>query len=228
MRNVVKPLQSSIGRKGFSGYALRVPETPFRLPPEQPRTSPALRVDAIAWRESGREVQFVTTGQAAAWLVASMNWTGYDVGIVERIATLVVVEALDDDGIPLASWRLDGETMLDGGVISHPTPARGVLRLLWRLQGVTASGGDRERTTDAASPYLLDGSDAIPPWDYDAFGWRSRFVDDMQIVFPRAELARLWLQASGQAAAWRISARGRLGGYAQKDPHAQRAASCRS
>jgi hypothetical protein len=63
-RNVVEPLQVALGRKGFSGYAMRVPEAPFRLPPEQPKTSPALRVDAIAWRESGREVQFVTTSVA--------------------------------------------------------------------------------------------------------------------------------------------------------------------
>lgn len=177
---------------------------------------PGFAADRIQWTERQRTVvSFSPSLAREGWVLSTVSTSPHQVGIIERIATLVEVDALDEDGVPITTFRLDGQEIFDG-VVQHPIPALGSLSLAWALRQEGLSYYQAIGAIDAVPFSAIGGEEMVPPWADDLFGWNARSWDQLQLVYPDGYRVRLWLIAQATVAdAWTVRAKGRLGGYAQ-------------
>jgi hypothetical protein len=177
---------------------------------------PGSAVDRVRWQERQRTVSISPAAAVeASWLLAQSQVPAHSVGIIERIATLVIVEAIDEDGVPITSWRLDGQEIFDGS-LNHPDPLQGTIALAWYLRQDSINYWSRLPVIDALATSRLPGDDLVQSWTDDLHGWNARHWDQQQLVLPDASRQTLWLSVLADSTAWRISAKGRLGGYYQQ------------
>jgi hypothetical protein len=176
---------------------------------------PGFDPERIQWAERQRTVAFEPTTSALMWLLATESTSPHQVGVIERVATLLEVDALDGDGLPLTTFVLDGQEIFNG-VLEHPIPGFGELSIGWRLRQEDYTYFRVVGAIDAVPYDAVPGNDVVPPWSDDVYGWNARYWDQLQIVYPAGYRVRLWVLAQADFLhAWRIRAKGRMGGYAQ-------------
>lgn len=202
----------------FSGLAISLPN-PLSFAIDgtvEWEPQPGFAADRVQWSERQRSlVTIAPTTSRLGWMLAAKSTSPHQVGIIERIATLLEIDALDEDGIPITTFRLDGQAIFDGA-LQHPIPAQGELNLSWLLRQEGVSYHRILGPIDAVPFDGIAGDDLIPQWNNDMFGWNARHWDQTQYVYPDGIRVRLWLVAQAdENDAWLIRATGRLGGYAQ-------------
>lgn len=172
--------------------------------------------ERLRWAERQRSSEVIVPGvDWRCWQIANFDLVPHQLGIIERIATLVLVTALDDDGVPINRTTLDGSEIFEG-TIEHPNPLRGVLRVRWSL---TSEDLSRNAVGTVFSGVLVENRPGVawlPTWQDDLFGWNSRYSDNLQLVIPDSTRLRLWVELQATTPDnWSVAAKGRIGGYAQ-------------
>lgn len=177
--------------------------------------APGFSPERIQWAERQRTVAFSPTTDRLGWMIASTSTSPHQVGIIERIATLIEIDALDEDGVPIMTVVLDGQETFDG-ILLHPDPFAGTLSIGWALRQEDYTRYRVVGPIDGVPHQAIPGEDVIPPWDDDVFGWNARHWDQTQYVYPDGYRVRIWVDCQATVAdVWAIRAKGRLGGYAQ-------------
>lgn len=176
---------------------------------------PSATVDRIRWSERQRSTQLIPLTTERSWLLAKSSVPVHCVGVIERIATLVEIEALDEDGVPITSWRLDGQTIFRG-FLSHPDPVQGDLEVRWHLRQDSINYWSPINNINGIDASVLPGEDLIEPWDDDLYGWNARHWDQQQLIVPDGSRQTLWLSVRADSQRWLIRAKGRIGGYYQQ------------
>lgn len=177
---------------------------------------PSSTVDRINWRERQRTVEITPVANVdQAWMLAQSQVPVHCIGIIERIATLITVQALDEDGLPISTWRLDGQEIFEG-TLDHPNPANGSISITWWLRQDSINYWSQLPVIDGLPTSRLPGADMIQSWTDDLHGWNARYWDQQQIVCPDASRQTLWVSFLADSDAWKILAKGRIGGYHQQ------------
>jgi len=214
--------------KQFSGQILREPDLwdvpgvseQSAKPDYRPWTDP----QRIRWAAKTRRVQFEIDDspplfiRSRAWMLAFWEVPDLQMGVIEKIATYTRVQALDPEGVPLATFVLDG-TDPTLATLAHPIPAAGALSLSWRLTQAERTNEPPTTALNAVNANQVPGYDMRVPWTSDQLGWAQRWSDSQQMIVDAQTRLRLWLQIDtlndGSAGSWRIQALGLLSGYAQ-------------
>lgn len=185
-------------------------------PDGRPWTDP----ERVRWSEQTRPVEFAPSHtQWRAWMLAYFEVPDLQMGVIEKIATYANVQAHNEAGVTLATWKLDG-TDPTLHTLTHPILAGGTLSFRWRLTGSERTQGPPSSQVANVPSEYVPGNDLIRPWTTDVNGWNAPWGKRQQMIIDAQTRVRLWLEVirstpSIDSSFWRIAAVGRLGGYAQ-------------
>lgn len=141
------------------------------------------------------------------------------IGIVERVPTVLEVDALDENLEPIFSWSIEetngGRPCLEQ--LEHPEVAGGILRWQWRIvtTHVGWTGGFDGQYLGPLPPAAIFGRDLLDPWSDLRFGHASIWGDRLQLIASPQSLIRYWVTFFGVTGRWRIHVGGKLSGYWQ-------------
>jgi hypothetical protein len=147
-------------------------------------------------------------------MLATFQVPAHCVGVIESISSLLEIDAVDEVGIPISTWRLDGQEWIQGQLI-HPDPVQGTLRIRWELRQDSINYWSPILNINNANGDALPGADLISPWRDDLFGW-SAPSRRMQIVVPDATRQTLWAIIEVDEPRWMVRGKGRISGYVQQ------------
>ncbi len=159
----------------------------------------------------------IVPGGAAFELTRIVNIPTASVGIVERVPTMMTVEALDDDGFPIFTYaNTNGEDPCLDRLV-HPDGAVDNLTWAWRVvqNHVPADGAPNLPLPGPVSPNAIAGDDLLNPWNDMRYGDRSRWGDRQQFVVRSSTQVRYWVTFFGPVDRYRIRVGARLAGYYQ-------------
>lgn len=172
--------------------------------------------ERVLWDERTREVTFTPTVVRRGWPIACIDIPNLHLGIIERFGASLVVDALNANGVPVATFHI-GTDLPGPMTIVHPDPNSGELELRGYLRANEISQVSGDAMLSGILESQMPGSDLVPWWATDAFGWASRFSDRQHLVVSAASRVRLWVSALADVSnTWRVRATGRIGGYAQR------------
>lgn len=202
----------------FYGQSPKV--EPLRLLPSnaaQPSNFPASDFEKIEWHHSQRTQIIEPDVVPLSWLLAQVLVSEVSIGVLERVACYLYADALDENGIAVASFLCDGTDPTIEPPLSHPNPAIDPLVFRWSLRDL---GYNRETSQTAltAIPPTLTGQTLRPEWVDGQFGWNSH-ANRMQMGIAQGTRVALWITCSGgvhdDAPGWRVRASGQLSGFIQ-------------
>lgn len=139
------------------------------------------------------------------------------IGIVERLPTMLNVEALDANKDPIFTFgNTNGQDpCLDE--LQHPDAAVGPLTWVWRIvmQHVPSNSAPNLPLAGPAGAGAVMGDDLVPPWTDIRYGDLSRWGDRQQFVVRPSTQVRYWVTFFGPSGRYRIRVGARLAGYWQ-------------
>lgn len=139
------------------------------------------------------------------------------VGIIERVPTMLTVDALDDDGLPIFTYgNTNGEDPCLNRLV-HPDPQIANLTWLWRVvqNHVPGDGAPNLPLPGPVSPLAIVGDDLLDPWTDMRYGDRARWGDRQQFVVRPSTQVRYWVTFFGPTDRYSIRVGARLAGYRQ-------------
>lgn len=139
------------------------------------------------------------------------------VGIIERVPTMLSVDALDENQVPIFTFaNTNGEDPCLDRLV-HPDPTVDNLTWTWRVvqNHVPAEGAPNLPLPGPVSPSAIAGDDLINPWSDMRYGDRSRWGDRQQFVVRSSTQVRYWVTFFGPVDRYRVRVGARLAGYYQ-------------
>lgn len=213
----------------FSGQAYHFPNL-WQQPvvtewSAKPDRAPWRAPERVRWNERQQLASISPSATMRSWVLAEFQVPTLHQGTIERLVSYVKIRALDEDGLPIATFVLNGQDPTAGPIV-HPIPARGELQLRWRLTGCELQQTPPPNNLNGIASQFTVGEDLVPAWSLDQYGWDVRWGDRQQLLVAAQTRVRLWLEV-GQTVAgsdfWFITATGRIGGYTQAWGPEQRA-----
>ncbi len=184
-------------------------------------TRPADSSEALAWRELARVAELPDvlprTGDGFAVQLLELEvpqWAGV---VVERVATYLDVQALDDEGEPIGDRVRTAEFCCSDPFPEFVHPTTGTeLRFRWALLAVKAGDPPLVFGSPASHVPTSSATQILQTWDDLRFAWGSRYSTDLRLVVPAgASSIRLYAIAEETgplgASPWRVRVGGRLG-----------------
>lgn len=165
--------------------------------------------EAIHWTESARVRDVQASNGATSLEVARLDLPLGALVVVERLATYLRAQALDDAGEPV------GEPFVTGCCADpfgpwHPTSGER-LDVRWWLVGAP-----RQRAAMDGPAHAISGSpiQIEPSWNDLRYEWGSRYSVDLKLVVPKSiESIRLVAVPDSGASPWSIKVGGRLAAW---------------
>lgn len=186
---------------------------------------------ALEWGDAVRCIPIEVTDFAQVWEVTRQHLPLYRVGTLERLATYLAAQPLDEQGQPVGPRFVSSFDTPLCDAVDHPDGTR--LHFRWHLRH---HDGGTPGLLAAAPPESMPQS--LPPqglpasWSDWRYTWHGRYTESMRALLSRAWL-RLFVELRAEnRAGWRIRAGGLLTVWAAPvnpyDPAtAERAASVR-
>lgn len=140
------------------------------------------------------------------------------VGVLERIPTILEVQALDDQGEVIFTYPIEQTNGRQPCLRFLTHPDEGVGALFWTWHLTTSHVGWLQGVGNYLGPippHQIEGAHLIPPWSDLRVGHVERWGDRRQILVGELMEVRLWLELRGATGRWSVHAGGQLGGYWQ-------------
>jgi len=183
--------------------------------------SPADSAERVCWVDRQRCIdcdpaEIVPEG--VAWELVTVEVPSSSVGVLEILHTILSVEALDEDGVPVYTYAGLGGERPCLEELEHPDDDVDPLSWRWSLQvqhTPTHGGpGGAGAYQGPVLPQHVLGTPRIPAWDDLRYG-HARPAQDLDLVIGARERVSVWVELYGPPDRYRVRAGARLAGYTQ-------------